>query len=258
MGYYVNVISKPGCEDQINDLWHRAFGEDYLIMTEERIERGIADLHVDPQFSHLKSVKTVEDWENVYPIFARRLGQVFLAPAEDSDDESDGVEPLATLQAKVAWLQSNRLLFDEIRNLQDAADSLGLTYDFDGYEQGREVTYDRPDFARLPSEPNNKVYNRCLSLDNPSLWERFLAFREDPCTTTWNDLKSAVVPTEVIGGETIWQFCEKLESQRTGNPTTLYGVYGGDRVPPMTDVVRAILNWPDVQRTPKEGQGSCP
>lgn len=242
MGYYVNVVAKPGCEDQINELWCEAFDEDYLIMTEDRIAREIKALQTNPSMAHLSWVKTESDWTDVFPILARGLGQVFLDPDEGDIIEDPGVyESYAALRAKVLWLQSNRMLFAEIRNLQDAVIALELDYDFDGYENGRAVIYDAPDFARLPVEPKNSVYQRSLEMGNPSLWECFISWRDDPGVETWEALKSHSIPTGQIMGDTIWSLCEKMHAQRTGEPLTLAGVYQNGRVPPMTDVVRAVL-----------------
>lgn len=257
MGYFVNVIAKPGCEDQINELWHAAFGEDYLVMTGDRIARGIRDLQTNPEVKHLAWVRTEADWNDIYPIFARGKGQVFLAPIDEdvADDEiTDVHESLEQLQKKVAWLQAHRMLFSEIRNLQDAVDALGLDYAFDGYENGREVVYYRPDFARLPVEAKNSVYQRCLEIDAPDLWERFLTWRDNPTLENWTELRSRLIPTGTIGGESIWQLCEQMHCQRTGERRTLAGTYQDGKMPPMTDVVRAILNRPDVQGTPQNGQ----
>ena len=59
-------------------------------------------------------------------------------------------------------------------------------------------------FQTLPSDVTSKVYLKCLEIGNPTLWHRYLQFKEtNGSKEVWKEIKHCVA--EEGFGATVWQ-----------------------------------------------------
>ncbi len=240
MGYYVNVIAKKGCENQINDLWSRQFSG-WLIYTSTIIRSEIDYIAKNEEQKHLRWINTVKKWNEAFPICAERKGQVFIRAFGYNEDRAKAFsEQNEELRKKVKWIMDYRLLFESITGLRDAVDALEMMIDCDALRNGRPIIYPVDSFDTLPFEPNNRVYQVCVAFDKARLWKHFFAWRDTPDWTHWEALRDFIVPGEYIF-KTIWQNVELIAQYRDNQNYGLSGRYRNGLVPPETDVVNAIL-----------------
>jgi len=241
MGYYVNVYAKQGCEQQINELWSRAFPEESpLIATKDWIEGQIAYIKNDPEQVHIANWCTsVNAWNKGFPIHAEGRGQIFIGSifATETNDFSD--EP-NTLRKQIQWAMDHRFLFSEITGLQDAAESLDMAISCDAIENGRDVTYEQASFASLPIMPKSFVYRLCVEHQNPRFWEAYLNFKESQDWENWSVLRHFLIPGELSLGRTVWQGCEALATQLDHKNYGLEGRYRDGHHPDLWAVDKAI------------------
>jgi hypothetical protein len=239
MGGYVNVVAKPGCASQINELWARAFNKQWLVYTAGIIESEINYIANDSKQKHLLWVNTVEKWNKAFPIAAEGKGQVFIRAYGYSDEAAQAFsQSNKQLRNKITWLMDHRFLFQSISGLQDAVDTLDMDIDCDALENGRKVIRKEIMFENLPVETNNRVYKLCLTYNNPTLWQKFITWRDDPNWDAWSELRHCVVPGQAM--DTIWQRVEDMAKDRDKVNYGLVGKYQQGLIPPETDVLRAI------------------
>jgi len=201
MGFYVNVKAKKGCEKQINEAWSSKFG-DVLVYTKEIIKKEIVAHKKHQPNTH---IKTVKDWNQSFPIHAEGRGQVFLRVFGYSEERQE--EFIAESQEKrdmIQFILDNRFLFKSVSGLCDANDALDMDIKGDYMENGI-LEYDEViSFQTLPSDVTSKVYLKCLEIGNPTLWHRYLQFKEtNGSKEVWKEIKHCVA--EEGFGATVWQ-----------------------------------------------------
>ncbi len=241
MGFYVNVVAKKGCARQINSLWKNQF-DGFLIYTPAKIKKEIEFIHNDPESQHLNYIKTVSDWGNVFPIYKNGSGQVFLRPLGFSEERAEEFkQENKLLLEQVQFILDNRLLFEKVSSLQDAVDALGMNISCDYMENGRSKKYTIPTFENLRQINDHPVFIRCLEIDSPILWERFLDILDNGLNNNnWANIRSMIVEFDNIRSLTIWQRCEKIEEARTGINYGLFGKFNSENVPNDYDLIKAI------------------
>lgn len=217
MGRYVNVVARPECVSQINELYSKAFPGKFLVYDRNQVEKEVRWCQTKGP-EHLRYITTAELWNESFPIHAEGRGQIFI--------ESDRTKKrTAELKAQVEWVMANRMLFDSVSGLQDA-DELGIAIEpqLDGYARGVKVMSKQPSFDALPVESEDPVYQLAKRFDRADLWEAYCRFRTTNSLENWKELRCKVVP----GGTamlTVWQRAEALEFERSGKSYGLIGKY---------------------------------
>jgi hypothetical protein len=241
MGTYLEVVAKPGCEDQINAAYAKTTGKagDYLVYSDSVIKSEIAYIHSPEGESqaHLRiSLKTVDDWNEFYP--GMRVGEGSAKLSGIDDDDAAGIEDI---KRTVAFVLEHRMLFSSIKGLDDAR-RLGYC-DFkddlieDNKSKKRPPSVE-PTFADLP-RGQSEFYTKCLSHNRPDLWSAYLGFKDNPCESTWVSLRQKVVPWHSgMGG--VWAAVERSATEKDGKDFGLMGRFRDGNVPTLM-LVRAAL-----------------
>lgn len=241
MGTYLQLEAKPGCEAQVNEAYAAITGKtgDFLVYSAEVIQAEIAYIHSaeGSAQAHLRrSLRTVADWNRLFPSERAGTGSLKLSGLDDED-------AAAVDQAKrvIAFILANRMLFARIDGLDDARQE-GLC-DFPGDRIENNQTLPRestaePTFADLP-RGRSTFYQNCVAHNRPDLWAAYRAFQDNPCEATWLALRTKIVPWNgnLVG---LWPAVERLATQRDGQDFGLYGRFRDGQVPPLT-LVRAAL-----------------
>ena len=88
MGTYVTFRAKPGCEDQINEAYAAMTGlaSDFLVFSDKIIRSEIEFIHSpegDDQ-KHLRPyLKTVSDWNKVFPVYEPGTGNIKISALQN-------------------------------------------------------------------------------------------------------------------------------------------------------------------------------
>lgn len=242
MGTYVEFQAKPGCEDQINAAYAAITGkpDDYIVNSATTIAAEIAYIH-SPQGKaqkHLRPyLKTVSDWNGIFPIFRCGTGHIKVS-GSDGEEEAARV---AEIKRDIQFILDNRMLFARITGLDDAC-AYGYT-EFGGdliedNKTKRSPPSDEPTFADLP-KGSSEFYRRCVENRRPDLWSSYLKFKDNPCDSTWTELRHKIISWKgCMTG--LWEIVEKLATERDGQDFGLWGRFRDGNVPPLT-LVRAAL-----------------
>lgn len=243
MGFYVNVKSKKGCASQINKLWNIQFG-DFLIYTPSRIKEEINFIQNDEKSKHLSYVNSVKIWNETFPIYKNGSGQVFIrAFGYDEEKSNKFKKENELIKNKIQFILDHRLLFSEISSLRDAIDTFDMDIKGDYIENGKLKYYDQPTFLNLPQKPKDNVFNKCLELNSPSLWQAYLNILDNGLNyENWQNIRNYNVALNHSFSEnsTIWQRCEKLAYIRDKENYGLYGRYQNGSLPYELDLIKAI------------------
>lgn len=241
MGNYINVRSKKGCEDLINDLWSREFKCDsWLIYSKTVILDEIAYIQSGkaPSQTHLVPyLHTVDDWNNMFPAFKEGNGQVFISAfgADIAPEEVD------RLRKKVRFVLDHRFLFTKVTGLRDAKEELGMDIQFDRLDEYGKPHIDKlVTFSDLPIMPKSVVFRKCLQYSRPDLWQAYYLFIERPSQSSWEDLRDKVVPWSSIFGKTVWQICEAQAEDRDGKSYGIYGRFRDGNIPSIFEIKKAL------------------
>ena len=156
MGTYVTFTAKPGCADQINAAYAKEIGgNDSLVYSARVIMDEIAYIHspAGESQAHLRPhLKTVKDWNQVFPALREDTGQIKISWIAD-DEMCDLLPRREHIRKSIAFLLEHRMLFARIDGLDDAREH-GLTdYTEDRIENHKGCPTDRatpPTFADLP------------------------------------------------------------------------------------------------------------
>lgn len=222
MGTYLSVVAKAGCEDQVNEAFASIDGlEDrFLVYSKKIIEREIQYIHSPDGEgqAHLRQfMRSVEDWEKMFPTLKERTGLVKLSGLDD-DDQSKR----SRVQKIIDFVTQNQFLFDRIVGLDDAKD-LGFECRFaesvilSPEEQANWVEPEpEPTFDVLAVGQSN-FYSRCVESNRPDLWAAYLAFEKAPSDQTWGNLRQKVIPWRKEAFATVWQLVEAQAAKKTGN-----------------------------------------
>ena len=242
MGTYLELKAKPGCEDQINQAYaaHRGDAKHWLVYSDKIIEEEIRYIHSPKGAAqaHLRPyLKTLKDWQRVFPALKSGTGQLKLSGLEFSEEES---EEKRRLIADIAFILNHRMLFSSIEGL-DGARELGLT-DFSAERivehKGLSRKTEALSFAQLPKS-RSALYRRCVEWDRADLWGAYLDFRQSPCEQTWCALRSKVI-SWIKGEPTIWQRVETAASERDGKHFGLLGRFRDGNIPSFW-LLRSVL-----------------
>lgn len=235
MGTYVTFSAKPGCADQINAAYAKTTGSDgWLVYSASVIDNEIAYIQspAGKAQAHLRPhLKTVEDWNRLFPSFREGTGQIKISGI--ADDEMCGPLPRREyVRRSIAFLLEHRMLFARIDGLDDARD-YGLTdCTEDRIENNKGRPADRgtvPTFTSLPKS-RSALYKHCTEYDRPDLWEAIVKFRALPSWETWATLRDKVVPW-VGGAPTVWQLAEAEATRIDARHYGLRGRFQGGHYP---------------------------
>lgn len=245
MGFYVNVVAKNECAEQINQLWQKKFNT-FLVYTPTIIQNEIDFIQKSDDRKHLQYITSIEQWNKTFPIFKENCGQIFLRAYGYSDEESaEFQKENQLLKEQILYLLELRFLFKEIKNLNDANDVFDdLNIDFDAIINGKKIHYEEPSFLNLPQPRNNKVYDKCLFLNQPKLWSLYLAYKKTYSYDVWKEMRNLIIDYNIGFGETLWQRVEKLYSARNNTTASIYNPHYNDKdknVPPESVMRLAIL-----------------
>ena len=244
MGFYVNVKAKKGCAAQINKLWKNHFNG-LLIYTPAKIKKEIAFIQSDEKSKHLSYVKTVKIWDETFPIYANGCGQIFIRAYGYDEEESEKFkQENQEMVDKIKFILDHRMLFSKISSLQDAVDTLDMDIKGDYIENGKLKYYDIPSFENLPQKPRNKVFNKCLEMDRPCIWQSYLKIQEVGMNKeTWKEIRSKSNLQSCSGSDniTIWQRCESLATARDGVSYGLFGRYNENEFPDELDLLKSVI-----------------
>jgi hypothetical protein len=117
MGTYVTFRAKPGCEDQINEACAAMTGlaSDFLVFSDKIIRSEIEFIHSpegDDQ-KHLRPyLKTVSDWNKVFPVYEPGTGNIKISALQNED--------VSKVRQSISFLIRHRDLFSEVKGLRDA------------------------------------------------------------------------------------------------------------------------------------------
>lgn len=242
MGTYVEFVAKEGCADQINTLYAALCGNDkaWLVHSERVIEGNIAYIHSPSgeQQAHLRPyLKTSDDWDRLFPAWRRNTGQIKVSGVDDDD-----IERVERTRRDVQFLLDNRMLFEKIKNLDDARRLAFTDFAGDLIERNKtkqRVPEKRAGFADLP-RARSRFYAHCVQHDRPDLWEAYLRFKDAPSEASWEQLRCKVVPwlKQSVG---LWGAVERLATARDGHDYGLSGRFRDGVVPPLTLVRQALM-----------------
>ena len=234
MGSSVEFQAKIGCEDQINAAYAAMTGKPdaSIVHSARTIEANIAYIH-SPKGegqAHLRPcLKTVADWDALFPAWKRGTGQIKISGVGD-----DEVERIAEIKRDIQFLLDNRMLFTRITGLDDARANGYATFEGDqieGHKATKRPPSSDPTFADLPKGQSG-FYKLCVENDRPDLWSAYLRFDADPCENTWVELRQKVVPWKGIAPG-LWEMVEQLATERDGKDFGLMGRFRDGNVPPL-------------------------
>jgi hypothetical protein len=156
MGTYVEFRAKPGCEDQINAVYAAMTGkpDDYIVNSPTRIAADIAYIHSPKgkeQAHLLPLLKTVADWDRLFPAWCCGTGQVKVSGVDDE------VKLVAEIKRDIQVLLDNRMLFATITGLDYACARGYCTF-------GGDLVEDHKTKKRPPSnEPTLMLVRKALA-----------------------------------------------------------------------------------------------
>ena len=240
MGTYVEFRAKPGCEEQVNAAYASLTGnpDDYIVNSAKTIAADIAYIH-SPKGkaqAHLRPyLKTVADWDRMFPVWCCGTGQIKVSGIDDDD-----VERIAEVKRDIQFLLDNRMLFTTITGLDDACSYGYCTFGGDQIENHKATQRppsNEPTFADLP-KGRSEFYRRCVDNGRPDLWNAYLRFKADACESTWVELRQKVIPWKRRSH--LWPMVEKLATEKDGQNFGLMGRFRDGTVPPLM-LIRAAL-----------------
>ena len=243
MGFYVNVKAKQGCSKQINDAWKKQF-EGFLIYTPAIIKGEIDYIRNDQSQQHLRYVDSVKVWNKTFPIHASGKGQIFLRAFGYSEERSqEFIKENEELIQKVKFVLDHRMLFSKISGLADAVDALDMNINGEYVENGKLKYYPVPSFENLPQKHQNLVFLRCLEINRPDIWQKYLPIidKSNINFEEWKDIRNCTVTESALAkNATIWQRCESIAEARDGKNYGLEGRFRDGKVPNKFDLIKAI------------------
>jgi hypothetical protein len=241
MGFYVNVKSKTGCANQINDLWANKF-KGFLIYTPKIIMEQIKFIKKDPKQQKLLYIDSVKIWNSTFPIVSQNKGQLFLRAYGYSEEKSNKfINENQELKDKMKFILDHRMLFKSITNIQDAVEALALDLEFEFYEDGKMQNYQHPTFSKMKQLHNNPVFQLCLETDRPDYWQVYLDIIENKLNVdNWNIIKNKVVPSIGFGRDTTLQRCEAILAKEENRTLDLRIHINKDNLPNMYNLLQAV------------------
>jgi hypothetical protein len=240
MGCYVDLTAKRGCEAQINEAYARWVDDPNarLVFTEAIVAHEIAYIHspAGESRAHLRPhLKTIADWERVFPILKLGTGQFKVSGIEENDPDFESG------RRDLEFVLEHRMLFERITGLDDARE-IGLTdfpHDLIERHQGKQRVVEEVRFADLPHS-TTQLYKRCVEHGRADIWAAYLAFKRSRSWDSWLGLRDKVVPWPPAGFTTVWQLAETQASLADGQEYGLTGRFQNGRAPSF-DLIRIAL-----------------
>lgn len=181
------LISKEGCDRQINQLWRSAGFSGRLVWCESAIDAEIAYIRASAEMKHLHWIKTVDQYCSCFPSRKPGHGDIRLWGADEPElrDES--------LRAAL-FVLDHRLLFTKVSGLRHLQAEFGITVGgnelYNGhYRDKRDVS-----FAELPIRTYDPLYHLCARNDAAELWLSLCNYLSCPTNPLWLELRNLVVP----------------------------------------------------------------
>lgn len=232
MGAYIYFETSEAKAEEFNKIWAKEFENDTFFLTRKEIEKEVKDIQTNPDSSlkHLKDeIKTVEDWNKVFPICKTGFAQIKVSGYGEED------EPL--LKKQIGFALKHKDYFESIRNVDYARDRFGIEVEGDNIING-EPEYDDPPvtFGDLPVA-DSKIYQALVEYNRPDLWQAFNAFKEYPGMDTWRELRCKNLPW---GSGTVWQLVEKRAKEAGGQDYGMGGRYN-ETFPDFMEVNKALV-----------------
>jgi len=226
MGSYINVKSKAGFANLINELWAEQF-DGFLIYTPKIIKKEINLCSENKNFQ----IRTIKEWNDNFIILAQNKGQLFFKSDITEEEKKILIE-------KVNFIINNRMLFKTIRNIQEAAYSLGMNFNFDHFENGEIKKDIIVDFSNSPEHPLNPVYKICKQFNLFNLWDAYQdIFNKGMSLKRWENIKNKIIPNTF---STVLQRCEYILAVKENRSSDLNIHINAQKLPSKEDIFNVI------------------